>query len=345
MSGLLRLPHSLMRRYLSLLERILVAAGLAGLLYGLLSSLPVYPRDWDLVMLAAVFVAALWWPALAYFMAVAVAAYPLYSLSLYVAVLFLAVALLGQRVFIHNLGGLVLVLATPWLAGYDLAWLVPLLGGLWWGAAGGAWMGGLAALWGQAAAGMAGLNPDWLTLSGTRPDMAGVAARFGAADSLETLRLILEPLAPNAGVLLYHLLQVVGWAVVGGMVGLLADRAWMQRRRPWGTVALGAIAAFGLVGVHAGLGLWLEQHAAAELALLWPTLAMTALLVAGVAGGLEVVRHFLEHPLPPPRRREWRARRPVRPEEPERAPLPMPAQLPEWQPAEESDGLIMLELD
>jgi hypothetical protein len=140
-------------------------------------------------------------------------------------------------------------------------------------------------------------------------------------------------------------LQVVGWAVVGGLVGLLADRAWMQRRRPWGTVALGAIAAFGLVGVHAGLGLWLEQHDAAALRLLWPGLAMTALLVAGVAGGLEVLRHFLEHPLPPPRRREWRARRPVRPEEPERAPLPMPAQLPEWQPAEESDGLIMLELD
>jgi hypothetical protein len=105
MSGLVRLPHSLMRRYLSLLERILVAAGLAGLLYGLLSSLPVYPRDWDMVILAAVFVAALWWPAVAYFMAVAVAAYPLYTLSLYVAVLFLAVALLGRRVFILTWAG------------------------------------------------------------------------------------------------------------------------------------------------------------------------------------------------------------------------------------------------
>ena len=345
MSVLVRLPHNLMRRYLSLLERVLVAAGLAGLLYGLLNSLPVYPRDWDLVMIAAVFVAALWWPGVAYFMAVAAAAYPLYTLSLYVAVLFLAVALLGQRIFIHNLGGLVLVLAAPWLARYDLAWLAPVLVGLWWGAAWGAWMGGLAALWGQVAAGMAGLNPDWLALSGSSPTIAGVAQRFGPANSLETLKLILEPLAPNASLLLYNLLQVAGWAVVGGLVGLLADRSWLQRRRPWGTVAAGVAGAWALLGVHVGLGLWLEQYNLATLALLWPTLVFTTAVVSLVVAGLEVVRHFLEHPLPPPRRRAPVLRRPGGPSEPERAPLPMPAQLPEWQPAEESDGLIMLELD
>jgi hypothetical protein len=133
MSALLRLPHGLMRRYLSLLERLLIAAGLSGLLYGLMSSLPVYPPNWDLVILATVFVVALWWPGVAYFIAVVAAAYPLYTLSLYVAVLFLAVALLGQRVFIYNLGAMVLVLAAPWLARYNVAWVVPLLGGLWWG--------------------------------------------------------------------------------------------------------------------------------------------------------------------------------------------------------------------
>jgi hypothetical protein len=259
MSTLVRLPHGLMRRYLSFLERIIVAAGLAGLVFGLVSSLPVYPPNWDLVILATVFVVALWWPGVAYFIAVAAVAYPLYTLSLYIAVLFLAVALLGQRVFIHNMGAMVLVLATPWLARYNLAWMVPLLGGLWWGAAGGAWMGGLAALWGQVLAGMAGLSPDWLALIGSSPTVVGVAQRFGEANSLETLKLILEPLAPGSTLLLYHLLQVIAWAAVGGIVGFLADRTWVQRRRPWGTIIVGVAGAFALLGAHLGLGAWLEQ--------------------------------------------------------------------------------------
>lgn len=366
MSALLSLPHGLMRRYLSLLERLLVAAGLSGLLYGLMSSLPVYPPNWDLVVVAAVFVIALVWPGAAYFIAVLAAAYPLYTLSLYVAVLFLAVALLGQRVFIHNLGATVLVLATPWLARYHVAWIVPLLGGVWWGAAGGAWMGGLAALWGQVAAGMAGLNPDWLTLIGTSPSIAGVAQRFGEANSLETLKLILEPLAPNATLLLYHLLQVIAWAVVGGIVGTLADRTWIQHRRPWGTIMIGVLGAFALLGAHVGLGLWLEQHTLATLSPVWPLLTATAVIVAIVVGTLEGLRDFLEHPLPPVRRRtrphrppRYTSAHPAQPRnppqarsgvggqarEPERAPLPVPTQLPDWEPADESDDLIMLELD
>jgi hypothetical protein len=344
MSALLRLPHGLMRRYLSLLERLLIAAGLSGLLYGLMSSLPVYPPNWDLVILATVFVVALWWPGVAYFIAMLAAAYPLYTLSLYVAVLFLAVALLGQRVFIHNLGAMVLVLAAPWLARYNVAWVVPLLGGLWWGATGGAWMGGLAALWGQLAAGMAGLNPDWLTLIGTSPTIAGVAQRFGEANSLETLKLILEPLAPNTTILLYRLLQVTAWAVVGGIVGMLADQTWIQRRRPWGTILTGVVGAFALLGAHVGLGLWLEQHTPTTLSPMWPMLIATTIVVAVVVGALEGLRDVLEHPLPPAHRRE-RSYRPRHSPEPRRAPLPVPAQLPDWEPADESEDLIMLELD
>ena len=115
MSVLLRLPHGLIRRYMFFVERLLVAAGLSVLLYRLTNNLPVYPPNWDLVILATVFVVALWWPGAAYFLAVAAAAYPIYTLSLYIFVLFLAVALLGQRIFIHNLGATVLVLSVPWL--------------------------------------------------------------------------------------------------------------------------------------------------------------------------------------------------------------------------------------
>jgi hypothetical protein len=345
MSALVRLPHGLMRRYLSVLERLLVAAGLSGLLYGLISGVPVYPPNWDLVILATVFVVALWSPTAAYFIAVAAAAYPLYTLSLYVAVLFLAVALLGQRIFIHNLGALVLVLATPWLARYHMAWVVPLLGGLWWGAAGGAWMGGLAALWGQIVAGMAGLDPDWLSLIGTSPTVAGVAQRFGEANSLETLRLILEPLAPNTTLLLYHLLQVIAWAMVAGLVGFLAGRKWIQHRRPWGTILIAAGGAMALLVAQVGLGMWLEQYTRTTLSPLWPMLIATAVVVAIVVGVLEGMLNFLEHPLPP-RRREGRShRRSHKTPEPGRAPLPVPSQLPVWEPADESEDLIMLELD
>jgi hypothetical protein len=347
MSALLRFPHGLMRRYLSLLERLLVSAGLAGLLYGLMSNLLVYPANWDLVILATVFVAALWSPAIAYFIAVAAALYPLYSLSLYVAVLFLAVAVLGQRVFIHNLGPLVLVLAAPWLAQYNLAWVIPLLGGLWWGAAGGAWMGALAALWGQLAAGMAGLNPDWLALTGSAPTMDGVARRFGQVDSLQTLKLILEPFAPDSTVLLYHLLQVVAWSVVGGVIGALADRTWIRQRRPWGTLVAGLLGALALLGAHVGLSLWLEQYTAEDITAMGPALITMTLIVMGVVGVLEGMRGFLENPLPPPRRRRARpAARPAgEPEEPERTPLPVPTQLPAWEPADEAEDLIQLELD
>src|SRR5512135_2901984 len=96
-----------------------------------------------------------WSPPAGYFLAVTAALYPLYTLSLYLAVLFLAVALLGQRVFINNLGATLLVLLAPWLAQYHLEWAAVLLGGLWWGKASGAWIGGLGALWGQVLFGMA----------------------------------------------------------------------------------------------------------------------------------------------------------------------------------------------
>lgn len=362
MTALVRLPHSLMRRYLSFLERLLVSAGLSALVFSVMNNIPVYPANWDLVIVATIFVVALWWPGAAYFIAVAAVAYPLYTLSLYIAVLFLAVALLGQRIFIHNLGAMILVLASPWLARYNVAWVVPVLGGLWWGAAGGAWMGGLAALWGQVLAGMAGLNPDWLARIGTSPTVAGVAQRFGEANSLETLELILEPLAPNATLLLYHLLQVVAWAAVGGLVGLLADRAWIQHRRPWGTVLIGVAGAFALLGAHVGLGMWLEQYSQISLSPMWPTLIATTVIVAVVVGTLEGLRDFLEHPLPPrlPARKTRASRRPARSQLPlhrtrqdgsgdeqdsERDPLPVPTQLPDWEPADESEDLIMLELD
>ena len=112
MAALLQVPHGFFRRNLSKVERVLVAAGLSAALYALMAALPTYPSPWEAVIATAVFFVLLWSPPVAYFLAIIAAVYPLYGVSVYVAVLFLAVALLGQRLFIQNLGGTLLVLIS-----------------------------------------------------------------------------------------------------------------------------------------------------------------------------------------------------------------------------------------
>ncbi|MFQ5617315.1 MAG: hypothetical protein ACE5GO_12755, partial [Anaerolineales bacterium] len=311
MSTFLRVPHNLIRRNLSRIERAFAVAGLTGLVYALLSGLPVYPPFWDVVILAAVFLSGLYAPGIGYLIALAAAAFPLFTVSEYLAALFLAVGILGYRAFVQNLGAAVLVLAAPFLSGYSLVWIVPLLGGLWWGASGGAWTGGLAALWGMLAAGMAGLNPDWLVLLGDTPSlrlrsgqaMSAVVERFAAADSLETLILLLEPLTSDTTVLLYHVLQIGAWAFMGSLVGKLADRKSVQDRHPWGTALIAILAPFVLLAAHVGLAFWLGQQSAETLPP-WDTLLVAAAAVGVSAAALEFLHDFFEHPLPRLRFRE-----------------------------------------
>ncbi len=333
--------HSLTRRHLSLLERFFVALGISILLYGLVHSLPVYPLYWDIVLVLAVFALTLWSPLVGYFVAIIVAAYPLYSVSIYVAVLFLAIAIIGQHIFIQNLGGTLLTIASPLLGAIYLPWIIPLLGGLWWGAAGGALMGALGALWGQIAAGMVGLDPDWIRLLGILPDMTYLPQHFATADSLQTLLKLLDPLAPNSTGLLYHLLQVAIWAFAGWLVGMLADKEWMQYRRPKSTVALLALGAplISLLMILANL--WLGTTISTES---WAGLGLTTLASAATAAALEAGYDFFDHPLPLPRKINLEIDREEEPASPQ--PLPVP-QGTSSEPDKDSkpDDLIMLELD
>jgi hypothetical protein len=366
LTQLLRFPHGLLRRHLSTLERLIVSAGLAGVVYSLVSNLPAYPPYWDIVITVVVFGLTLWSPAAGYLLAVVAMAYPIYHLSLYLAVLYLAVALLGIRIFANNLGATLLVLVAPWLPPFYLAWAVPLLGGLWWGTTAGAVMGGLAAFWGQVMAGMSGLDPDWLGRLGAAPSAAGIIERFAQADSLETLTRILKPLTPDSTVLLYYLLQVILWATVGGLVGSLSERPRVQQRRPWSTILVSWGGAAALLLAHAGLGLWLRLYTWQNLAVYWAPLLISFVLTALLIGILESLQDLLEHPLPTPRRRleRLRARQPVA--KPSSTTLPSTSAVPvaadqeagkdagnpqaaskqaaSTQP-EDSDDLIMLELD
>ena len=145
----LRGPHNLYRRYQGALEQSLTVSALAALVTLTLYQLPVYPENWVIVIGVAIALVGFRWPFVAYLLSVAVLVYPLYTINLYLAVLFVAVSALGQRLFVHYLGATVLVLAVPLLAQYHLHWLIPILGGLWWGGNRGIWVGGLAALWGK----------------------------------------------------------------------------------------------------------------------------------------------------------------------------------------------------
>ncbi len=339
--------HSFVRRNLALAERFVAAAGLALLLYALMRTVVVYPLYWDATLAAAIFFLTLVSPVAGYFAAVAAAAYPLCYVSLYLAVLFLAIAVLGQHMFINNLGATLLTFSSPLLGAVYLAWGIPLLGGLWWGAAGGALMGVCAALWGQVAAGMAGHSPDWMSLYGVLPVLAYLPEKFAQANSLEALYLLFLPLMPDSTYLLYCLLQAAVWAFVGWAAGMLSEKEWAVYRRPRSGMIIALVGSAALALLHIGLSLWLKipPPPGVEYAL-----GMTTLCSALAVMLLEWGADFLEHPLPLPG-----AERPARPIQIESAPAPqnpapeteqIPPERPRESPADdEEEDLIMLELD
>ena len=377
----LRGPHSLYRRYQGLLESFFTAIGFAALISSALDGLAAYPYNWVIVMGIAIAALGIRWPLAAYILAVIVMLYPIYAINFYLAVLFLAVSALGHRLFVHYIGAVTLILAAPLLAQYHLHWLVPILGGLWWGGAIGAWAGGLAGLWGKIIYGMAGLNIDWLIMAGRTPNAEALATRFYDANSLETLLLIVEPFANTSSVILYNLLQIIGWAVAGGLVGSLAWRKWIKYRAPWSILVVTATGGLVMLATHIGLPYWLPEALAETPALASPdpVAPLFSLIVVIIVGTTVFsLRESLDLPVMPPqapgvrRQREKSKKAAKRPpfrlfgraqksasEEskegqatrhdlmPEHRPVRVPHQseLPEWEPPQNDPGLIMLEID
>jgi hypothetical protein len=366
----LRGPHNLYRRYQGLLEQTLTVSALALLVILSLDSLPVYPENWVIVIGVGIGLIGLRWPFLAYFMAIAVLFYPLYTINLYLAVLFVAVSVLGQRLFVHYMGATVLVLATPLLAKYHLHWLIPILGGLWWGGITGLWVGALAAIWGKFLGGLTGLNTDWLVLAGQVPDVQVLATRFYEANSLETLILLIEPFATTATIILYNLLQIAGWAIAGAFVGTLAQRKWIKYRTPWSILVITAGGGLIMLATHLALPYWLQEALtpAAQAVLQDPTGPLFSLMMVILVGTtVYSLRESLDLPVAPRRARtQWGSAKPVgllqrtkaalqrrgqssgtADFEPTRRPIRIPHQseLPEWEPPKDDTGLIMLEID
>jgi hypothetical protein len=337
---MLRPLHAALRRRLPSLERALVGLGLAYLSGLLQRAVPALPEYWGAVLLILIPVCTLARPWLGYSLFVLAILPPLNAVSLYLAVLALSAAVLFHRAAINNLGALLLILLTPLLAASKLAWLVPLLGGFWWGAAGGAWVGVLSALWGMLAFGMSGYAPAALAHGGA-PNLPAVIARFTGANSLETLTRLLAPLAPDTTALLHHLLLTALWGLAASLTGRLADRDAVKRS-PWGAPALALGGAAILWAGTAGLAGWLSPSGTGS-----PWLNPLPALAAGIAAaGLEILRDLLERPLPHFRLKWFNRRSAPSPEGPDPVAVPTPAEMPAWDaPADNQDDLILLEIE
>ncbi len=372
----LRGPHNLYRRYQAFVESTITAVGLAAIVMLALSHLPVYPFNWVLVIGTTIAIVGIRWPLLAFVLAVGVMVYPIYAINLYLAVLFLAISALGHRLFVHYMGATVLVLAAPLLAEYHLHWLVPILGGWWWGGPRGAWIGGLAAFWGKMLAGMGGQELDWLVIAGQGFQVQPIFSRFAEANSLNTLLLLVEPFADTSSVILYHLLQIGGWAAAGGIVGSLAGRKWIKYRTPWSILLVTTGGGLVMLVTHLGLPYWLQEAVSGQaiLALQDPTELLFSLLIVIIVGTtIHSLRESLDLPALPARAirptrqanqrpdarslfRRAAGRRQPHPQDERttshnsdqsRRPVRIPRhdELPEWEPPKDESGLIMLELD
>lgn len=353
MSAVLRAPHKLYKRYQSAIESAITALGLGLLVAVVLINLPVYPTNWAPVLVTMVIVLGLRWAPAAYIVAALTLIYPIYTISLYLAILFVALATLTLRPFSHYLGATVLFLAVPWLAKYHLHWLIPILAGLWWGSVNGFWIGGAAALWGKLIGGMAGLEIDWLLLDGQSPSIAGLMQRFHGLEALEMLLKIVQPFAVDATVLLYHLLQITLWAMIGLLVGTLSNQQWLRHKFPLSTLIITATGTIGLIAGHIALASWLAEVAPASVN--YSILMIGALSAFALGSCLETSRRFLDFPLAPKKQQTYNPQpitqmhiqqQPVVKQsvQSKLKPIPLP-DLPEWEPPEEDNGLILLELD
>jgi hypothetical protein len=381
----LRGPHNLYRRYQGSLESAITAFGLAMVVTLALDNLGSYPTNWIWVIGTSIALIGVRWPMVAFAISVAAVTYPLFLINFYLATIFIAISVLGHRIFVHYIGATVLILATPLLAEYHLHWLVPIFVGLWWGGATGAWVGGLACLWGKIIAGIVGFNIDWLVIAGKTIDVRVIAERFDGANSLKTLLLLVEPFAADPDVVLYNLLQVVGWAVAAGVVGTLAHHRWVKYRTPWSILIVTTIGGIILMITHLGLPYWLTNAVSKEAIQvvqnpIEPLFSLLVVIIVGTA--VYSIRERLDLPVAP-QRSIWAMRRQaqmesgkskspldffkrsVRQEKTQvrysshknggqengknqiRQPVRVPdyTELPEWKPPKDETGLIMLEID
>jgi hypothetical protein len=282
------------------------------------------PAQWRVVMAALVFVLGVWRPVAGYAAFIVAIAYPLYLISIYVMALALAILVLCAPVMaLYAERGVLylalLVLLTTSLAPLHLAPLIPLLIGLWWKGAG-SWVGGAAsALWLKLGAALSGHSTDLWLLYGWRMRAGPVYERFHAANSLQTVALILQPfgidLVPLArGVtlgaevaypvspglyVLFNLIQVLAWAAAAFAVSAVLDHLterWAGQNRAGLQAAVSLLPGLLLIWLgFVALPGWLGVEGPRWLEPAW-LVAQTAWLGL-VAWGLDALLRYLSRPV------------------------------------------------
>jgi hypothetical protein len=206
----------------------------------------VFSRDWLWFIAGGIMVSGLIAPVVGYVLFVMALAYPLYSISIYVAALALSILILSAFFVTHHFAALVLVLTIPLLVTFRITWAAPLFAGLWWAEWGGVLVGMVGAFWLKIFAGMCGATPDFIQLSGQTLVASQLIDRFHAANSLQTLRWLAEPLAPDSQTLLLHIVEILGWGLAGYAVALMRRRMEGMSRRNLGLLAAIVVGILGL---------------------------------------------------------------------------------------------------
>lgn len=340
------IPAWFYQRYRSFFDHLLPSLGMASLFVLTAQATGAFSREWRLFIASGVLMAGLVTPIAGYILFILALAYPLYSISIYIAALALAVLILLAFFLTRHLTAMVLVLAIPFLAPFRVALVIPLLAGLWWAEWGGVLAGLGSALWLKIFAGMCGAMPDLAQLGGQSLATHQLIARFRTANSLQTLLWLAEPwlgTPPDSQTLLLHILEVLGWGLAGYGVGLMRRRV---EGMPRPTVGILASISAGLLGVWLGslivpMALGLRETSALPVPYLleccWSGL---------IAMGLYGLSRYLTRPVvvPTPSRIEPQ----IEPYRPTVRPTPESAPRPRVRPqprGEEQTDIIMIDLD
>lgn len=339
------MPAWLYQRHHTFFDRLVPAAGMA-LLFALVSqATAVFAWEWLCFIAGGILVAGVIAPVAGYVLFVLALAYPLYSISIYLAALALSVLTLGAFVVTRHLTALVLVLAIPLLLPYRIIWVAPLLAGLWWAEWGGVLVGMGSAIWLKIVAGMCGTTPELIRLSGQALDTRRLIHHFHDANSLQTLLWLTEPVAPDSQTLLFHILEALGWGLAGYGVGLIRRRMESMSRPNLGLLASVSI---GFLGIGVGslvlpLALGLRRTFDLPISLLSDSL-IEWIWSGAIVIGLYGISRYLSRPV------VWPVRSRIEPRHsavrPVTEPAPRPVARPQVRAKEdEPTDIIMIDLD
>jgi hypothetical protein len=335
------IPAWLYQRYRVFFDRLVPAFVMALLFVLTDQTTGTFSREWHWSIAGGILGAGLAAPVVGYIAFILALAYPLYSISIYIAALALSILTLMAFLAPRHLTPLMFALMVPLLASWRIAVMVPLLAGLWWAEWGGVLIGTGSALWLKVFAGMCGITPDLTQLGGQTLTTHHLIERFHAANSLQTLLWLAEPLAPDSETLLLNLLEVIGWGLAGYGVALVGRRLNGMSRPRLGFLA--GVSA-GLLGIGLGslvLPVILDLRARSALSIFHLSGFLLECATGSIiAAALWAVSRHLTRPA------VVHTRSQTEPYRPKRAPAPSPQPLVRPQAREdEPTDIIMIDLD